>query len=107
MENVEPQNLSSPNGKRTDFKEEKSLSNAEALLALYPDPGSNRDGLPHWCLRPARLPIPPSGRLLLKDTAKLVLFSESTSGNRYFFIKTRFIRSFRGKTRYPIASLSS
>ena len=27
----------------------------------YPDPGSNRDGLPHWCLRPARLPIPPSG----------------------------------------------
>ena len=31
---------------------------------LYPDPGSNRDGLPHWCLRPARLPIPPSGQLL-------------------------------------------
>ena len=30
----------------------------------YPDPGSNRDGLPHWCLRPARLPIPPSGQLL-------------------------------------------
>ena len=27
----------------------------------YPDPGSNRDGVPHWCLRPARLPIPPSG----------------------------------------------
>ena len=32
-------------------------------LLLYPDPGSNRDGLPHWCLRPARLPIPPSGLL--------------------------------------------
>ena len=30
-------------------------------LIQYPDPGSNRDGLPHWCLRPARLPIPPSG----------------------------------------------
>ena len=29
----------------------------------YPDPGSNRDGLLHWCLRPARLPIPPSGLL--------------------------------------------
>ena len=28
----------------------------------YPDSGSNRDGLPHWCLRPARLPIPPSGQ---------------------------------------------
>ena len=31
------------------------------FLISYPDPGSNRDGLPHWCLRPARLPIPPSG----------------------------------------------
>ena len=29
---------------------------------LYPEPGSNRHGLLHWCLRPARLPIPPSGR---------------------------------------------
>ena len=29
----------------------------------YPEPGSNRHGLLHWCLRPARLPIPPSGRL--------------------------------------------
>ena len=28
---------------------------------LYPEPGSNRHGSPHWCLRPARLPIPPSG----------------------------------------------
>ena len=28
---------------------------------LYPEPGSNRHGLLHWCLRPARLPIPPSG----------------------------------------------
>ena len=27
----------------------------------YPEPGSNRHGLLHWCLRPARLPIPPSG----------------------------------------------
>ena len=31
------------------------------FLTWYPDPGSNRDGLLHWCLRPARLPIPPSG----------------------------------------------
>ena len=29
---------------------------------LYPEPGSNRHSLNgHWCLRPARLPIPPSG----------------------------------------------
>ena len=32
-------------------------------LFKYPDPGSNRDGKIHWCLRPARLPIPPSGRM--------------------------------------------
>ena len=31
-------------------------------LPSYPEPGSNRHGLLHWCLRPARLPIPPSGR---------------------------------------------
>ena len=37
----------------------------EALnLFLYPEPGSNRHGLPHWFLRPARLPIPPSGQEL-------------------------------------------
>ena len=29
----------------------------------YPDPGSNRDGLLQQCLRPSRLPIPPSGHL--------------------------------------------
>ena len=34
----------------------------ESLLS-YPEPGSNRHGLLHWCLRPARLPIPPSGLL--------------------------------------------
>ena len=27
----------------------------------YPEPGSNRHALRHWCLRPTRLPIPPSG----------------------------------------------
>lgn len=30
--------------------------------SLYPEPGSNRHGLLHRCLRPTRLPIPPSGR---------------------------------------------
>ena len=28
---------------------------------LYPEPESNRHALRHWCLRPTRLPIPPSG----------------------------------------------
>ena len=32
------------------------------LLFLYPEPGSNRHELLHWCLRPTRLPIPPSGQ---------------------------------------------
>ena len=36
----------------------------------YPDPGSNRDGFPHWCLRPARLPIPPSGLKRVQRYAK-------------------------------------
>ena len=44
-------------------KAEKHLCSS----ALYPDPGSNRDGLPHWCLRPARLPIPPSGQLFVSQ----------------------------------------
>src|SRR3712207_7669926 len=44
------------------LKKDKSLVNQMLTRDLwYPDPGSNRDGLLHWCLRPARLPIPPSG----------------------------------------------
>jgi hypothetical protein len=31
---------------------------------LYPEPGSNRHALRHRCLRPTRLPIPPSGQCL-------------------------------------------
>ena len=47
----------------------------------YPEPGSNRHGLPHWCLRPARLPIPPSGHdnaagFLTKAGAKVIQISE-------------------------------
>ena len=48
------------------------------LSPLYPDPGSNRDGLPHWCLRPARLPIPPSGQLLFLNC--------ECKGNAFFYI---------------------
>ena len=33
----------------------------------YPEPGSNRHGLLHWCLRPARLPIPPSGLVCISS----------------------------------------
>ena len=39
----------------------KNQAKHSSLGFLYPEPGSNRHGLLHWCLRPARLPIPPSG----------------------------------------------
>ena len=55
----------------------------------YPDPGSNRDGLPHWCLRPARLPIPPSGQLLFRNCdAKVMLFVYQAKKNVFFLKKT-------------------
>ena len=47
-------------GREPFFKEKGASVNTETPL-LYPEPGSNRHGLLHWCLRPARLPIPPSG----------------------------------------------
>ena len=53
------------------------------LLLMYPDPGSNRDGLLHWCLRPARLPIPPSGLAFAGANIRRVL--DSTKGLRDFF----------------------
>ena len=46
----------------------------DSSSTLYPDPGSNRDGLLHWCLRPARLPIPPSGQHFAYCGAKVQLF---------------------------------
>ena len=45
--------------KKTGTK--KNQAKHSSLGFLYPEPGSNRHGLLHWCLRPARLPIPPSG----------------------------------------------
>ncbi len=41
-------------------------------LFLYPEPGSNRHSRRNWCLRPARLPIPPSGHYF----AKVIFFIE-------------------------------
>ena len=53
-------------------------------LNSYPEPGSNRHGLPHWCLRPARLPIPPSG---LKCGAKVIHFVAIRKLLRIFLFK--------------------
>ena len=59
-------------------KRVKCLIVSSLILFMYPDPGSNRDGLLHWCLRPARLPIPPSGRgVYVKTGAKIHIFSKS------------------------------
>ena len=41
-----------------------------AFCVMYPEPGSNRHALRHWCLRPTRLPIPPSGLSECKDNAR-------------------------------------
>ena len=58
-------------------EKEKSLANQGLTRDLwYPEPGSNRHGLLHWCLRPARLPIPPSGPIL---GAKIRVFSDMTN----------------------------
>ena len=48
-------------------------------LNSYPEPGSNRHGLPHWCLRPARLPIPPSGLEKRCKGTKIFLFTNGTT----------------------------
>ena len=54
---------------RIDYESTKKNRDFPKKIPIqYPEPGSNRHGLPHWCLRPARLPIPPSG---LKAGAKL------------------------------------
>ena len=49
--------------KPMSYEETKKKKEKDFRLSpiQYPEPGSNRHGLPHWCLRPARLPIPPSG----------------------------------------------
>ena len=51
-------------------------------LVWYPEPGSNRHGLLHRCLRPTRLPIPPSGLC----AAKLVILFFLTKFLPRFFV---------------------
>ena len=69
------------------IEKEKSLVNQRLTRDLwYPDPGSNRDGLLHWCLRPARLPIPPSGHCIFNNTgAKVKFFPEFANFILFFF----------------------
>ena len=53
----------------------------------YPEPGSNRHGLLHWCLRPARLPIPPSGLALIESGCKGTAFFSNNQIFVHFFSK--------------------
>lgn len=78
--------------RETDTKKAKYL-NISILSFLYPDPGSNRDGFPHWCLRPARLPIPPSGQIppCLFAVAKVLIIFELTNFLVTFFSKNAFL----------------
>ena len=45
----------------------------------YPEPGSNRHTLRYWCLRPTRLPIPPSGLKL--RVQRYGIFSETPNNS--------------------------
>ena len=80
-----------PRPKVTNFevlKKKNPRRSYSTRIFSYPDPGSNRDGLPHWCLRPARLPIPPSGQLLfLNCECKGNDFFYMCKGNCIFFEK--------------------
>ena len=72
-----------------NHKKKRTISDS---LSLYPDPGSNRDGLPHWCLRPARLPIPPSGHSFLNCECKSIWnFDDMQAFLRKFFINVHNI----------------
>ena len=55
------QKLRGKNKKRNPL--ENWYFQGECYWSQYPEPGSNRHALRHWCLRPTRLPIPPSGPL--------------------------------------------
>ena len=61
-----------------DKKRNRELSNLLCskyltLCFVYPEPGSNRHELLHWCLRPTRLPIPPSGQMRCKGSHIFVI----------------------------------
>ena len=61
-------------------------------LNSYPEPGSNRHALRHWCLRPTRLPIPPSGlivTLLARAKVNIICDLQFTICN-FFSFHTHF-----------------
>lgn len=72
----------------------RGLSKRESSV-LYPDPGSNRDGLPQRCLRPSRLPIPPSGRCGAKLDIFYGLTKNELSFFAFFFVQTAFLKNNR------------
>ena len=81
------------------YNERRLIIKRLSTFLLYPDPGSNRDGLLHWCLRPARLPIPPSGQIALGlfAVAKVLIIFELANFLRTFFRKKCILRAKRLK----------
>ena len=81
------------------YNERRLIIKRLSTFLLYPDPGSNRDGLLHWCLRPARLPIPPSGQIALGlfAVAKVLIIFELTNFLGIFFRKKCILRPKRLK----------
>ena len=72
------------------------MTENQAIIShyVYPDPGSNRDGLLHRCLRPARLPIPPSGQVLFsfgsRRTLQVVRDLDGHKGSDFFYYRQLF-----------------
>ena len=64
--------------KREKRKIAKSFINKGLAITVesnsYPEPGSNRHALRHWCLRPTRLPIPPSGHVIVAVRWRIAAF---------------------------------
>ena len=67
----------------------------------YPEPGSNRHGLLHWCLRPARLPIPPSGQTFV-HCGKLLCINFPLKSPKITCRARCFLRAEKGGFEPPV-----
>ena len=69
------------------YKRKKERS--KLLSILVPRPGIEPGWIAPWCLRPARLPIPPSGQipLCLFAVAKVLIIFELTNFLGTFFFE--------------------
>ena len=87
---------------KKEKEKRKCLKIKHLRFAGYPEPGSNRHGLLHWCLRPARLPIPPSGLVCFSVALGSLAFRFCLSGAAVQRFKRLPIRSERGTGRVDL-----